>query len=152
MGLRLEFPGIHPIFWAKSDLSLSAVLLLLKRAGLKQWVHSMGCNCSSFALGSCPEPPVLFSGLSFCDGLVREGCCSHKLTGVLQPWASSEQHSARSELTHPKHSSCPMSGPSTEQDFLKDNIQAQEKHRKIFQDRSGAYTLQEEERKRLRGH
>lgn len=39
--------------------SLSAALLLLRRAGLEQWVHSMSCNYSSFALRSCQESPAL---------------------------------------------------------------------------------------------
>lgn len=138
MGSRLEAVPPMQLGWIHTDqplrpsqyfgqrLSLlSAVLLLLKRAGLKQWVHSMSCNyCSVVML----RVTCVVQGCPFCDVLVTAVCCSHKLTGVLQLRASSKQHTTRSELMCPKHSSCPTSSSSTEQDFLRTKFQ----HRKIF--------------------
>lgn len=138
IGSRLEVVPLMQLGWIHTDqplrppqyleqrLSLlSAVLLQLKRAGLKQWVHSMSCNyCSVVML----RVTGVVQGCPFCDVLVTAVCCRHKLTGVLQLCAPSKQHTTRSELMCPKHSSCPMSNPSTEQDFLRIKF----RHRKIF--------------------
>lgn len=119
--------GIHLVFWAKAELALCCAT-----AARTTWFEAVSAFhelqlqliCSMVML----RVTCVVQGCPYCDVLAMVVCCSHKLTGVLQLWASSKQHTTRSELTCSKHSIFPMSSSSTEKGLLRTKFQ----HRKIF--------------------